>query len=213
MPGFLLKKSMKFILGTKLGMTQIFNEKGEAIPVTLVSAGPCYVTQIKTKEKDGYEAIQIGFLETKRIKKPQQGHLKKIGKNLKYLKEFKGVIDISQYKVGDKISVSVFEKGEKVLVSGISKGKGFAGAVKRWGFRDRGPSHGVKKEMRTVGSVGCRFPQRVIKGKKMPGRMGSDRVTVKNLEIVDIDPENNLLAIKGALPGKKGTLLEIRTVK
>jgi large subunit ribosomal protein L3 len=205
---------MKFILGQKLGMSQIFNEKGEVIPVTLIEAGPCYVTQIKTKEKDGYCAIQIGFLKAKKVKKPLAGHFKKARvENLRYLREFKNKepkIDDRELKLGDKIDASLFKEGEKVKISGISKGKGFAGAVKRWGFSGRPATHGTKHEERTVGSVGSSFPQRVIKGKKMPGRMGSKRVTIKNLEIVKIDKENNILAVKGAVPGKRGALLEIR---
>ena len=208
---------MKFILGLKLGMSQIFDEKGNVIPVTVIEAGPCQVTHVKTKEKprtktslvrgmDGYEAIQIGFLKLKekKVKKPQKQ------KPFRYLREFRGDIDISKYKVGDKIDVSIFQKGEKVKISGISKGKGFAGVVKRWGFAGRSTSHGTKHELRTPGSVGASFPERVIKGKKMPGRMGFERVTVKNLEVVKVDPENNLLAVRGAVTGAKGTLLEIR---
>jgi large subunit ribosomal protein L3 len=193
---------MKFILGRKLKMTQIFDEKGFLIPVTLVEAGPCVVTQIKTKEKDGYEAIQIGYLTPKKIKKTQ------MKKPFRYLREFKG--DISKFKVGDKIDVSIFKEKDKVSVSGTSKGKGFAGVVKRWGFAGRPKTRGVKHEERTLGSIGASTPPRVIKGKKMPGRMGGERITVKNLEIIKIDPEKNLLAIKGAVPGRKGTLLEIK---
>lgn len=197
---------MKFILGIKLGMTQIFDEKGNRTPVTLIEAGPCQTTQIKTEEKDGYAAVQIGFqkLKEKKIKKPQEK------KPFKYLREFRGNIDISKYKIGDKIDASVFQEGDIVKISGISKGKGFAGVVKRWGFAGRPATHGTKHEERTPGSTGSRFPQRVIKGRRMPGRMGSERVTVKNLKIVKIDSKNNLLAVKGAVSGKKGTLLEIR---
>jgi len=196
---------MKFILGKKLGMSQIFDKQGNQIPVTLVTAGPCKVVQIKTKEKDGYEAIQVGFEEIKskkRIKKPLSH------KPFKYLREFKG--DISKYKVGDKINVSIFQEGDIVKISGISKGKGFQGVVKRWGFSGLPASHDTKHEARAPGSIGSRFPQRVIKGKKMPGRMGGERVTIKNLKVVKVDSENNLLAIKGAVPGRRGTLLEIK---
>jgi len=201
-------------------MSQVFDEKGKRIPVTLVEAGPCVVTQVKTKEKDGYQAIQLGFKKIekeKKIKKPMRK------KPFRWLREFKGEEDLSssfpfataredgEYKVGDQIDVSVFQEGKKVKVSGISKGKGFQGAVKRWGFKGRASAtHGTKHEHRTLGSIGSSFPERVIKGKKMPGRMGNERTTVKNLEIVKIDKENNLLAVKGAVPGKKGTLLEIR---
>ncbi len=197
---------MKFILGLKLGMTQIFDEKGNRIPVTLIEAGPCQTAQIKTKEKDGYEAIQIGFqkLKEQKVKKPQEK------KPFKYLREFRGDIDISKYKLEDKIDISIFQEGEIIKISGTSKGKGFAGVVKKWGFRGRPATHGTKHEERTPGSVGSRFPQRVIKGRKMPGRMGFKRVTIKSLEIIKINPEKNLLAVKGAIPGRKGTLLEIR---
>ncbi|MGB9743102.1 MAG: 50S ribosomal protein L3 [Minisyncoccales bacterium] len=197
---------MKFILGKKLGMSQIFQEDGKVIPVTLIEAGPCFVTQIKNKDKDKYEAVQIGFIKkTKKIKKSEQE------KPFKYLKEFRGEgIDITKYKVGDQIDVAIFKEGDRVKISGISKGKGFQGAVKRWGFAGRGSSHGVKHEHRTIGSVGSRFPQRVVKGRKMPGRMGSERITISNLQIVKVDKENNLLAVKGAVPGNQGALLEIK---
>jgi len=202
MPGF--KLIMKFILGKKIEMSQMFDEEGNVIPVTLIEAGPCYITQIKTKEKDKYEAIQIGLenLKEKKIKKPQKD------RPYRHLKEFK--MQKSKFKIGDKIDVSIFKEGDKVKISGISKGKGFAGAVKRWHFRGRSPSHGTKHEERTIGSTGRRFPQRVIKGRKMPGRMGTERVTIKNLKIVQVDSENNLLALKGAVPGRRGTLVEIR---
>jgi len=195
---------MKFILGKKIEMSQIFNEKGNVIPVTLIKAGPCYITQIKTKEKDKYESIQIGFekLKDKKVKKSQKK------KPYRYLKEFKA--QDSKLKTGDKIDVSVFKEGDKVKISGISKGKGFAGGVKRWGFHGKSATHGTKHEERTIGSIGSAFPQRVIKGKKMPGRMGTERITVKNLKIVKVDVENNLLVVKGAVPGRRGTLLEIR---
>ena len=203
---------MKFILGLKLGMTQVFDEKGNVIPVTLIEAGPCIVTQIKTREKDGYSAVQIGFGEAKKVTKAIAGHLKKLGKLL-FLREFRNEepkIDDKELKRGDRIDVSVFKEGDLVRVSGLSKGKGFAGVVKRWHFKGRPATHGTKHELRTPGSVGSSFPQRVIKGKKMPGRMGFERVTISNLKVVRIDPENNFLAIKGAVPGPKGALLEIR---
>lgn len=185
-------------------MSQIFKDD-KVLPVTLVEAGPCFITQIKTEEKDGYSTLQIGFerLKEKKVKKPQKD------KPYRYLREFKDKIE--EYKIGQKIDVSIFKEGERVKVSGISKGKGFAGAVKRWGFSGRGATHGVKHEHRTLGSVGSSFPERVLKGKKMPGRMGAERVTTKNLEIVKIDKENNLLAVRGAVPGRRGTLLEIKS--
>ncbi|MCK4453984.1 50S ribosomal protein L3 [Candidatus Parcubacteria bacterium] len=199
---------MKFILAKKLEMSQMFDEKGKVIPVTLIEAGPCFITQIKNKDKDKYEAVQLGFekiTKQKKIKKTMKG------KEYKYIREYKIDENISrQLKVGDEINVSVFQEGDKVKISGISKGKGFQGAVKRWGFHGRNATHGVKHEQRTLGSVGSSYPERVIKGKKMPGRMGAERVTVKNLKIAKIDKENNLLAVKGAIPGRRGTLLEIR---
>ena len=186
-------------------MSQIFTENGKVVPVTLIEAGPCQVLQIKTKEKDSYEAVQVGF---KKIEKKKKIKKTARGKEFKYLREFPNG---QEYKVGDKIDISVFNEGDKVKISGISKGKGFQGGVKRWGFSGRGASHGVKHEARTLGSVGSAFPQRVIKGRKMPGRMGFERITVKNLRVVKVDKENNILAVKGAVPGRRGTLLEIRS--
>jgi len=202
-PGIFKEKDMKFILGKKLNMGQIFDKDGNVIPVTFVQAGPCKVIQLITKDKSGYEAVQVGFeeLSERKVKKPQKD------KPYRYLREFKD--EIKNYEVGKVIDVSIFKEGEKVKVSGISKGKGFQGVVKRWGFSGRNATHGVKHEHRTIGSVGSSFPERVIKGKKMPGRTGGERVTIKNLEIVKVDPENNILAIKGAVPGRRGTLLEI----
>ena len=195
---------MKFILGQKIGMSQLFNKDGKVIPVTLVLSGPCYVLQNK---KDEYSAIQIGM---ERIKKKNKIKKSMKGKEYKFIKEFKGDIDVTKYTTGDEINVSIFNEGDKIKVSGISKGKGFQGGVKRHGFSGRNATHGVKHEHRTIASTGSRFPQRVIKGRKMPGRMGYERVSVKNLKIEKIDIENNLLMIKGAIPGHKGTLLEIR---
>ncbi len=189
-------------------MSQIFDEKGNVIPVTLIEAGPCYVTQIKIKEKDGYDSVQIGFekLKEKKITKSKKK------KPYKYVREFRveGPAFAKATAGKDKIDVSIFKKGDKVKISSVSKGKGFAGVVKRWGFHGQSATHGTKHEERTLGSVGSAFPQRVIKGRKMPGRMGAERVTVKNLKIAKIDPENNLLVVKGAIPGRRGTLLEIR---
>jgi large subunit ribosomal protein L3 len=192
---------MRFILGLKLGMTQVFDEKGNQIPVTLIEAGPCYVTQIKTKEKDKYGAVQIGFVKkTRKIKKAEKE------KEFKYLREFEN----GEHKMGDKIDVSIFQEGDKIKISGLSKGKGFAGVVKRWGFHGRPATRGTKHEERTGGSTGSSMPSRVVKGKKMAGRMGFERVSVKNLKIVKIEKEANLIAVRGAVPGRKGTLLEIR---
>ncbi|OIP79325.1 MAG: 50S ribosomal protein L3 [Candidatus Portnoybacteria bacterium CG_4_8_14_3_um_filter_44_10] len=195
----------KFILAKKIGMTQIFDETGSVIPVTLVEAGPCYVAQIKIKEKDGYEAAQVGFWESKRLSKPQKGHLSRV-KNLKYLREFKTG---EKYEIGQEIKADIFQAGEPVKVSGISKGKGFAGVVKRYGFRGATASHGTKHALRQPGSIGSSYPERVRRGLKMAGRMGSERVTIKNLKIVNVDSENNIIAIGGAVPGRRGTLLEI----
>jgi len=190
-------------------MSQIFDKDGKVIPVTLLEAGPCIVTQIKSKEKDGYEAVQIGFIEKKkRVKKTEKG------KEFRYLKEYNiqnTKYKIQDIKVGDKIDASVFQEGDMVKISGISKGKGFQGGVKRWGFKGHASAtHGTKHEHRTLGSVGTSFPERVPKGRKMPGQTGRERATVKNLKIVQIDPKNNIIAVKGAVPGRKGTLLEIR---
>ena len=201
---------MKAILGKKIGMTQIFqNEK--VVPITLVQAGPCKVTQVKTKEKDGYEAVQIGFEEITKQKKITKSRKQK---PFRYIKEFRDVGSEASNSLeqGSLVDVSMFEEGDTVRVSGISKGKGFQGGVKRHGFSGRNQSHGVKHEHRTLGSVGSAFPERVIKGRKMPGRMGTERITVKNLKIAKIDKENNILAITGAIPGRRGTLLEIRSV-
>lgn len=194
---------MKFILGLKLGMAQVFDEEGKVIPVTLIEAGPCIVTQIKTKEKDGYQAVQIGF---KKIEKPKKIKKPLLKKPFKYLREFKN----GEYKPGQKIEVSIFKEGEKVSVSGVSKGKGFAGVVKRWGFAGRPKTRGTKHEERAPGSIGASTPSRVVKGRKMAGRMGFERVTVRNLKVVKVVPENNIIALKGAVPGRRGTLLEIR---
>jgi large subunit ribosomal protein L3 len=196
---------MKFILGKKIGMSQMFDKDGNLIPVTLMSAGPCYVLQKKSKEKDGYQALQIGLekIEKKaKIKKSMKG------KEYKFIREERTSEDNS--KSGDEINVSLFKEGDIVKVSGTSKGKGFQGGVKKHGFHGRNATHGVKHEHRTIGSVGTRFPQHVMKGRKMPGRMGYERVSVKNLKIMKVDAENNLLIVKGAVPGHAGTLLEIR---
>jgi large subunit ribosomal protein L3 len=194
---------MKFILGKKIEMSQVFKEDGTVVPVTLVQTGECGVVQVKTKDKDGYEAIKIGF-ETLPERK-----IKKTGTPFRYLKEFAG--DVASYKAGDKILASVFLPGDKIKVSGVSKGKGFQGGVKRWGFSGKlSSTHGNKHEHRTLGSTGCSIPARVIKGRKMPGRTGSERISVKNLEVMKVDMKNSIMAIKGAIPGRRGTLLEIR---
>lgn len=201
--------TMKSILGEKIEMSQIFDKEGNVIPVTFVRATPNVVLRTKTKEKDGYEAVQLGFgtRNQKNIKKPQRGHFKNLG-NFKFLKEFRTKnLELSR---GDKIDVSVFQEGDIVKVGGVSKAKGFQGVVKRHGFHGASKTHGTKHAHRQPGSIGATWPQRVIKGRKMAGRMGGERVTVRNLKIVKVDAENNMLAIKGAIPGRRGTLLEIR---
>lgn len=186
-------------------MSQIFNEKGEIVPVTVIKAGPCFITQIKNKEKDGCEGIQIGFEKLKENKITKS----KKKKPYRILKEFKAM---SEAKVGDKISVDIFKQGDKVSASSISKGKGFQGVVKRHGFSGGPATHGHRHVLRTPGSIGSAFPQKVFKGKKMPGRAGGERITVSNLKIVSIDSKNNALAIKGAIPGPNGELVEIRSI-
>ena len=202
----------KAILGTKVGMTQIFGENGELIPVTVVLAGPCTVVQKKTTETDGYEAVQVGFgdVKEKNLNKPQKGHFAKADvANKKYLREFR-LDDCSALNVGDEIKADIFEAGEKIDVTGISKGKGFAGPMKRWGLH-RGPMAHGSGYHRGSGSMGaCSNPGRVMKGKKLPGHMGVVRVTVQNLEVVKVDTENNLILLKGAVPGNKGGLVTIR---
>ncbi|OGZ84901.1 MAG: 50S ribosomal protein L3 [Candidatus Staskawiczbacteria bacterium RIFOXYD1_FULL_39_28] len=193
---------MNFILGKKIGMSQMYDKDGKLTPVTLIVAGPCNILQKKTKETDGYEALQIGYEKIE--KKDKIGKSMK-GKEYKYIKE-----ENIAGAVGDEISVASFKEGDKIKVSGMSKGKGFQGGVKKHGFHGRRATHGVKHEHRTIGSVGTRFPQHVMKGRKMPGRMGYDRISVKGLKIMKIEPENNLMVIKGAVPGVKGALLEIR---
>ncbi len=196
-------------------MTQIFRDD-KVIPVTLIESGPNFVIQVKTKEKDGYVAVQLGFgaKKEKNIKKPQRGHLAKIQntkykiQNLRWLKEFRD--DNTELKPGDEINVSTFAPGDKVNIIAISKGKGFQGVVKRHGFHGGPKSHGQKDRHRAPGSIGASWPQHVIKGMRMAGRMGGDKITVKNLEVVEVDKENNLMAIKGAIPGRKGTLVMIK---
>ncbi len=203
---------MKGILGRKVGMTQIFDDNGIVIPVTLIEAGPCYVTQKKTQDKDGYDAIQLGFDEISkaRVKKPMDGHFKRSGTPaVKYLREFQ-VSNPNEYEEGQKIDVSIFNVGDKVDITGTSKGKGFAGVVKRHGFKGGPKTHGQSDRWRAPGSVGAgSTPGRILKGMRMGGRMGNQRVTVQNLKIALVDPEKNILAIKGAIPGGKNGLIII----
>ena len=189
-------------------MSQIFDEEGNIVPMTLIQAGPCKVLQVKTAEKDKYDAVELGFVKkTKKAKKTEKGKEYKYKKEFKIVKEDKS--SFPPFAVAQVIDVSLFQEGDKVKISGFSKGKGFQGGVKRWGFSGRGSSHGVKHEHRTLGSTGTSFPERVIKGRKMPGRTGNQRISVKNLKIVRVDKENNILAVRGAVPGRRGTLLEI----
>ncbi len=205
----------KVILGRKLAMTQIFDEN-VLIPITIVEAGPCIIVQRKVKEKNGYNAIQLGFLEVKenRVNKPELGHFRKSEvRPQKYLREIR-VKDIGNLKIRDEIRVDVFKEGDLVDVVGISKGKGFAGVVKRYGFKGGPASHGAGGWRRRPGSIGASAdPSRVFKGKKMPGKMGAEKKTVRNLEIVKVDKKENLLLIKGSLPGIKGSLLTIKSSK
>ncbi|NLK21377.1 MAG: 50S ribosomal protein L3 [Epulopiscium sp.] len=202
----------KAILGKKIGMTQIFDENGKQIPVTVLEAGPCVVVQKKTIENDGYNAIQIGYVDAKEkhVNEPMKGHFKKAGVDLKRkLKEFR-LEDISAYEVGAEIKADVFSAGDKIDVTGISKGKGFQGAIKRHG-QSRGPMAHGSKYHRGVGAMsGSASPGKVFKGKKLPGQMGAEKVTVQNLEIVRVDAEKNLLLIKGAVPGPKNSVVFVK---
>ncbi len=198
---------MKFILGKKIEMRQRFEEDGRVTSFTEILAGPCFVTQIKTKDKDGYSAVQIGFGKEKRITKPLKGHLKDLG-DLKYLREFK--IKETELKLGDKIDISIFQPGDKLTVSGVSKGKGYQGVVKRHHFAGGPGSHGDKDQLRMPGSIGSTAPQRVFKGLRMAGHMGVERITIRNLKVVEVIPEKNLLLLKGAVPGGRNSLLEIK---
>ena len=208
----------KAIIGKKIGMTQIFDEAGRVVPVTLIEAGPCTVVQKKTAEKDGYEAIQLGFenAKEKHLTKPEIGHQKKAGVEelKKVLKEFT-LKDCSTYEVGAEIKVDLFKEGDKVDVVGTSKGKGYAGVVKRWNARMQQHTHGVGPVHRSVGSMGAATdPSRVMPGKKMAGHLGAEQVTVQNLQIVKVDAESNMIAVKGAIPGPKGGVVYIKnTVK
>jgi large subunit ribosomal protein L3 len=207
----------KAIIGKKVGMTQIFDDKGKVIPVTVIEAGPCTVVQKKTVENDGYTAVQLGFETTKehKLSKPEVGHLKKAGVDmLKYLKEFR-LADISSINVGDVIKADTFKVGDKIDVTGISKGKGYAGVIKRYGAQRTPTSHGGGPVHRHAGSMGaCSTPSRIFKGKIGAGHMGSEQVTVLNLDVVKVDPELNMIAVRGAIPGPKGGVVYVKnTVK
>jgi large subunit ribosomal protein L3 len=199
------------IIGKKKGMQQLFKE-GEEVVVTVIEAGPCFVVQIKTEEKDGYNAVQLGFEDTKRINSPQKGHLKDIGK-LRYLREFK-IADNESLEKGQKVDVDIFKSGDLVNITGISKGKGFAGGVKRHHFAGGPKTHGQSDRHRAPGSIGATTsPGRVFKGLRMAGHMGHERVTVRNLEVVEVDLEHHLLLVKGAVPGGRKGLLLINRAK
>ncbi len=202
----------KGIIGKKVGMTQIFDENGNVIPVTIIQAGPCVVAQRKTAEKDGYEAVQLGFEDAKEkhLTKAEAGHFAKNGiANKKHLKEFR-LEDCSGYNVGDVVSVETFAVGEKVDVTGMTKGRGYTGAVKRWNLHKLRMTHGVGPVHRQSGSMGVIDPARIFKNKKMAGQYGNEQVTILNLNIAKIDAENNLIAVRGAIPGAKGGIVFIR---
>ena len=202
----------KGIIGKKIGMTQIFDETGRVIPVTIVAAGPCVVAQKKTAEKDGYEAVQLGFgdLKANKVNKPMKGHFAKGDvAPKKYLREFR-LADISVLNVGDIVKADTFAEGDKIDVVGTSKGKGTAGVIKRWNFSRLKETHGTGPVHRHAGSLGaCSTPSRVFKGKKLAGHLGCERVTIQNLTVVKVDAENNIIAVKGAVPGPKGGIVTI----
>lgn len=200
------------LLGRKRGMTQIFSEKGQVVPVTVLEVGPCYVTQIRTSEKEGYTAIQIGFEETRRLNKPERGHLKNLP-SLKHLREVRtGQLD--KYKVGQKLNAALFEVGERVDVTGTSKGKGTAGGVKRYHFRGGPKTHGQSDRLRRPGSSSATTtPGRVLKGTRRAGHMGAERVTASNLEVIQVDTERNMVVVKGAVPGAKNGLIFVKKAR
>jgi len=204
------------IIGKKIGMTQLFQESGETVAVTAIQAGPSVVTQIKTRDRDGYDAIQVGFIEDKvkqsQLSSPEKGHLRGL-ENVRYLREFR-TDDISSVKRGDKVDVGFLKHGDLINVIGFSKGRGFAGVVKRHHFAGGPKTHGQTDRHRAPGSIGATtFPGRVLKGKRMAGHMGNRRVTARNLEVIQADPERNLLLVKGAVPGADGGLLLIEKVR
>ena len=202
----------KGIIGKKIGMTQIFDEVGNVIPVTVIEAGPCVVSQVKTVENDGYAAIQLGFVDAKEkhLTKAEIGHFAKAGvANKKYLKEFR-LDDCSGYEVGAAVTADIFENGDKVDVTGITKGHGYTGAIKRWNLSMLGKTHGIGPIHRQSGSMGVIDPARIFKNKKMAGQWGNEQVTILNLDVVRVDAEKNLIAVKGAVPGPKGGIVFIR---
>jgi large subunit ribosomal protein L3 len=201
------------ILGRKLGMTRIFADDGSVVPVTLISAGPCPVLQIKTSDKEGYNALQVGFdvVPERKLTKPDKGHQAKANKGFyRHLKEF-ALDAVDGYEVGQDITVAIFQPGERVKVTGTSKGKGFQGVMKRYNFSGLKATHGAEKVHRSAGSVGTNTePSRVLRGKKMPGQMGDERVTLPSVEIIDVRPDENLIVVKGQVPGSKNGLVMIR---
>ena len=204
---------MNVIMGKKLGMASFFGPTGREFPVTIVETGPCVVVQVKTLEKDKYEAVQLGFVEKKEkgVNKPLKGHFQKAGVTPKrFLKEFR-FEGAGKLEVGSEVNVSIFNEGDSLAVTGTSKGKGFQGVIKRWGMKRQGRSHGTHESKRGTGSIGqCAWPSRVWKGKHMAGRMGNDTVTISNLEVLKIIPEKNIIFVKGSVPGGKNGLLKIR---
>jgi large subunit ribosomal protein L3 len=205
---------MKGILGTKLGMTQVFDEANRIVPVTVVQAGPCVVTQVRTQEKDGYQAVQLAFgaIDPRKVNKPETGHFTKAGLTPRRVLAELRTNDAGEYTVGQEITAEVFAGGAVVDVTGTSKGKGFAGVMKRHGFSGLGAGHGVQRKHRSPGSIGaCATPGRVFKGVRMAGRMGHVRVTTQNLTVHRVDAESGLLLIKGAIPGPKGSLVFVKT--
>jgi large subunit ribosomal protein L3 len=203
---------MKGIIGKKIGMTQFFDDTGEVVPVTVIEAGPCYVTQIKTDDVDGYSAVQLGFerIDARKLNLPERGHLRRADVNLRVLREFR-VTDPAEYQVGQCIKADLFAPGQRVDVVGTTKGRGFAGVIKRYGFHRQPKTHGQTDRVRAPGAIGaCTYPGRVWKGKKMPGHMGSARKTVQNLRVVLADPERNLLLVRGGVPGPNGGLVLIQ---
>jgi large subunit ribosomal protein L3 len=203
---------MKALLGTKIGMTQLISEDGKAVPVTIIKAGPVTVTQVKTVDTDGYNAVQVGFEEGKNLSKAVAGHLKAADVTPKYIREFR-TESADDLQVGSTIDVTAFELGDVVDATGTSKGKGFAGTIKRHNFERHKKSHGGKGNVRKPGSIGSMYPQKVFKGKRMAGRMGHDTVTVQNLVVSYIDVENNLIGLKGAIPGPKKGLIVINALR
>ncbi len=201
------------LIGKKIGMTTFFARDGSRVAVTVLQAGPCPVIQLKTEEKDGYNALQLGFepIKEKKLNKPLKGHQAKAGKGFyRYLKEFR-VDNVNDYSLGQELNVELFKVGEKVKITGVSKGRGFAGVMKRWNFGGSPDSHGHHKVHRAPGSIGqCADPSRVFKGKRMPGHMGVEQKTYKNIEIIDIRPEKNVIIVKGQVPGPKNSIVYIR---